>query len=182
MLLKLETNFLFNPTTKELSKLDYPVLKLNEGRDFSFIGLGFGYDLESDDYKLVSISCCKKLGDQYYSSIDLYSLGTNSWGRVMDSLLLGTVALHSISKALVNGALHWSGVTMKSGVIHYFVVSFDIRNEVTIAYRYIESPELKLTRMKKNGVLLIGMNHLLWFLLQEIIKVIKAWVVHISYG
>ena len=78
----METQFflLFNPTTsefKELPKLDYPVPKLNEGRDFSFIGLGFGYDLESDDYKLVSISCCKNLGDQYYSSIDVYSLSTN---------------------------------------------------------------------------------------------------------
>ena len=57
-----DTNFLFNPATsefKELPKPDYPVHELKEDK---VMGLGFGYERESNDYKLVRISFSKKLG------------------------------------------------------------------------------------------------------------------------
>ncbi len=38
------------------------------------IGLGFGYDAKSNDYKLVRISYSKMVGGKVYSKVDVYSL------------------------------------------------------------------------------------------------------------
>ena len=72
--------FLFNPITSEFKELPKPddLVHQHIERTFEFIGLGFGYDLESSDYKLVRISYSKELEDQFYSKIDVYSLSTNS--------------------------------------------------------------------------------------------------------
>ncbi|XP_050264028.1 F-box/kelch-repeat protein At3g23880-like [Quercus robur] len=134
-----DTNFLFNPATsefKELPKPNYPIHELKEDTISDFIGLGFGYEPESNDYKLVRISYSKRLENQFYSGVDVYSLSTNSWRR-KNRLVLGTVLVNSFSKAFINGALHWRGVTLKRGDVRCHIISFDVGSEVT---RYIKLP------------------------------------------
>jgi F-box interacting protein len=135
-----DTNFLFNPATsefKELPKPDYPTEDI--------IGLGFGHDLESNDYKLVRFSFSEKLGDDFYSGVDVYSLSSNSWRR-KDKRVLGSVTRDSFSKGLINGNLHWRGAIgfAESGekrLIREIIISFCIRNEVC---KHIKLPEIEI--------------------------------------
>ena len=38
--------------------------------------------------------------------------------------MLGTLVMNSFSKAFINGALHWGGVTKKRGISRFLIVSF----------------------------------------------------------
>jgi F-box interacting protein len=139
-----DTNFLFNPTTsefKELPKPDYPVHDMTADKIELFIGLGFGLDPKSNDFKLVRFSYSKKLGSDFYSGIDVYSLSGNSWRR--KDIVLGLVILNSFSKGLINGNLHWRGAIGFGKRWEYrdIIISFCIGDEVC---RYIELPEMEL--------------------------------------
>ena len=136
-----DTIFLFNPATSEFKKLPKPdrfdelnSYQLGDDIDVS-IGLGFGDDAKSNDYKLVRIFSSKMVGGKVYSEVDVYSLRTNSWRR-KDKLVLGTVMNNSFSRAFINGALHWRGAT--SVAVSNLIISFGIRDEVC---RCIELPE-----------------------------------------
>ena len=134
-----DTNFLFNPATnefKELPKPDYPVNDLGENEILLYIGFGFGHNPETNDYKLVRISFCKKMKESFYSTVDVYSLSTNSWRR-KDKLVHGTISGNNFSKGELNGALHWKGAIEKKKVIHHIIISFNIRDEV---HGYIKLP------------------------------------------
>ena len=142
------TNFLFNPATSELKELPKPDDLFDEFISLQFgdvdpydldelIGLGFGYDAKSNDYKLVRISYSKMVGGKVYSEVDVYSLSTNSWRR-KDKLVHGTVVKNSFSEALINGALHWRGATT---VVRNLIISFGLRDEMS---HYIELPEINL--------------------------------------
>ncbi|GMY21186.1 F-box protein At3g07870-like [Fagus crenata] len=139
-----DTNFLFNPATsefKELPKPDYPIHDMTEDKIVHFIGLGFGHDPKSNEYKLVRFSYSKKLGYDFYSGIDVYSLSSNSWRR--KGIVLGSVISNSFSKELLNGNLHWRGAIgyEKRRGIRDIIISFCIRDEVC---RHIELPEIEL--------------------------------------
>ena len=155
-----ETNFLFNPVTsefKEPPKPDYLVHKLSEVEILLHIGLGFGYDRETNDYKLVRVCYSKKMKESFYSGVDVYSLRTNSWRR-KDTLVHGSIVENSSSKGGLNGALHWRGAIRKKEIIHNIIISFNIRDEVC---GYIKLPnELKFDKnywypFVRNGLLCI---------------------------
>ncbi|XP_050290062.1 F-box/LRR-repeat/kelch-repeat protein At2g27520-like [Quercus robur] len=127
-----DMNFLFNPVTgefKELPKPDYPVNELGEDKIVVHIGLGFGHDPKTNDYRLVRISDSKKMRDSFYSGVDVHSLSTNSWRR-KDRLVHGTIVDNSFSKGDLNGVLHWKGAIGKNKVIRDIIISFNIRDEV----------------------------------------------------
>ena len=155
-----DTNFLFNPVTsefKEPPKPDYPVYKLSEVEILLHIGLGFGYDRETNDYKLVRVCYSKKMKESFYSGVDVYSLRTNSWRR-NDTLVHGSIVENSFSKGDLNGALHWKGAIRKKEIIHNIIISFNIRDKVC---GYIKLPnELKFDKnywypFVRNGLLCI---------------------------
>ncbi|KAK9986537.1 hypothetical protein SO802_031488 [Lithocarpus litseifolius] len=101
---------------------------------FALTGLGFGYDPESNDYKLVRFSYSKELEDQSYSEVDGYSLSTNSWRR-KDMLVPGVVFENSFSKAVINVALHWRGIAKKRGFYSFLILSFVISSTNYQEYR-----------------------------------------------
>jgi len=127
-----DTNFLFNPVTsefKEPPKPDYPVHKLSEIEILLHIGLGFDYDQETNDYKLVRVSYSKKMKESFYSGVNVYSLRTNYWRR-KDTLVHGSIVENSFSNGDLNGALHWRGAIRKKEIIHNIIILFNIRDEV----------------------------------------------------
>ena len=54
--------------------------------------------------------------------------------------MLGTLVMNSFSKAFINGALHWGGVTKKGGSV-VFLSYHLVKNEVT---KYIKVPKIDL--------------------------------------
>ncbi|XP_019242749.1 PREDICTED: F-box protein CPR30-like [Nicotiana attenuata] len=94
--------------------------------------LGLGYDSTSGDYKILKVDEKKENGCKVPSEI--LALKSGSWRKIdkhprdIHNELFGT---HSL--AFVHGAFHWVGISR-----NYFVVSFDISNEV---YGEIPLPE-----------------------------------------
>ncbi|XP_030945892.1 F-box protein At3g07870-like [Quercus lobata] len=146
-----DTNFLFNPVTsefKEPPKPDYPVHKLSEIEILLHIGLGFDYDQETNDYKLVRVSYSKKMKESFYSGVNVYSLRTNYWRR-KDTLVHGSIVENSFSNGDLNGALHWRGAIRKKEIIHNIIISFNIRDEVS---RQQYEPRFDIWVMNEYGV------------------------------
>ncbi|XP_050368935.1 F-box/kelch-repeat protein At3g06240-like [Argentina anserina] len=100
--------FLWNPSTRDSRKLPYTPGVL---RNHHFSCYGFGYDYNSDDYKVLIVvppldcyrdSSCKSM---------MYTLKTDTWRRIQDfpSDTRCLVWGHNPDRSatLVNGALHW---------------------------------------------------------------------------
>ncbi len=189
-----DTNFLFNPATsefKELPKPDYPIHVTDD--EIDLIGLGFGHDPKSNDYKLVRFSYSKKLRYEFYSVVDVYSLSSNSWRR-KDDLVLGSVVTNSFSKGLINGNLHWGGAIGfgKTLKIHNTIIAFGIGDEVC---RHIELPKIDLDRkdwstfVRKESLAIVicseddtieGSTFTIWVMKEYGVK--KSWTQQLSVG
>ncbi|XP_009588071.1 F-box protein CPR1-like isoform X2 [Nicotiana tomentosiformis] len=118
---------LWNPSTGESIVLPDP-----EFPPKGVACLGLGYDSTSRDYKIFKVDEKKENGRKVPSEI--LALKSGSWRKIdkhprdIRNELFGT---HSL--AFVHGAFHWVGISR-----NYFVVSFNISNEV---YREIPLPE-----------------------------------------
>ncbi|RVW69543.1 F-box/kelch-repeat protein [Vitis vinifera] len=118
------TFYLLNPSVREHKTLPYPG-EIHFGRAFyGYLLHGFGYDSSTDDYKLFrgSYSTVK-------STIEIFSLKTNSWREFKSSLL---IILLSIQVFFVNTALHWATDKVSDGDGMHLgnrVVSFDLKEE-----------------------------------------------------
>ncbi|PIN18019.1 hypothetical protein CDL12_09317 [Handroanthus impetiginosus] len=114
----------------EQVKIPDSPLALEWGESFSMHG--FGYDIYTDDYKIVTLSyyatkkehepdCEKKF-------VDVYSVKKRVWKRVESSRYDHAVPELS-SGAFVNGAIHWLASGRESGHPSV-IVAFNFANEV----------------------------------------------------
>ncbi|XP_058215570.1 F-box/kelch-repeat protein At3g06240-like isoform X1 [Rhododendron vialii] len=113
--------YLVNPSTREFRKLPPCPSAFNGNPWKCFDGYGFGYDSQSDDFKVVCISHHQESGDKEAS---LHDLRTSSWKKIENSPCDHSGVGH-VSGVLVRGALHWIGRTSTSNVI----VALDLADE-----------------------------------------------------
>ncbi|KAL3642417.1 hypothetical protein CASFOL_013232 [Castilleja foliolosa] len=114
-------------------------LRVSENENFTdteTVSLGFGYDAERDDYKVVRIVCFqeKEEEDNVGVSIDVYSVNTDSWITIKPDFKFVVFLPQSI--AFVNGNPYWvAEVENGDGFMSCrFLVCFDVRRMVLKAF------------------------------------------------
>ncbi|XP_039038590.1 F-box/kelch-repeat protein At3g06240-like [Hibiscus syriacus] len=123
---------LWNPSTREFKILPQSTVHRPPGLEYtSFDRLGFGYDSQTDDFKVVIfVSNCfsweNEEGMSIYShsidQVELYSLKNDSWKEIS---FPGVDAFASdLFNNYVNGSIYWQVF----GIDHLFL-SFDMVNE-----------------------------------------------------
>ncbi|XP_060217846.1 F-box/kelch-repeat protein At3g06240-like [Lycium barbarum] len=128
--------FLINPTTLKYHKvpvfdLSLPLRGSNNRRSCNMYGLG--YDVVSDDYKVVNLSYYDTENYEYWadSFVDMYSVRKGVWKR------LETPYDHSLtdlaSGVLINGALHW--LACRKTEYSTLIAAFDLTDE-----KFLELP------------------------------------------
>lgn len=115
--------FLINPTTLEYHMI--PTFHLAVPQQSSCSAYGLGYDLGSDDYKVVTLSRYRE-GHIDTTFVDVYSVRMGLWRR-LESLPYDDVLseLGGPSGVLVNGALHW----MAGKASSFVIIAFDLSDE-----------------------------------------------------
>lgn len=91
---------------------------------------GFGYDVGSDDYKLVRIHVFKS--PVYHIEATVYGLKVNLWRRIKNIKNFPySWADHSYggNGAFVNGALHWLANQNQDEMINDLILAFDLNIE-----------------------------------------------------
>ncbi|XP_043700373.1 F-box protein CPR1-like [Telopea speciosissima] len=132
-----EDILLWNPSTKRHHKL--PIIP-RESPLTHFNVYGFGYDLTTDDYKVVRVAQPYSKNDYdnfWHSEVNIYSLSTDSWRRIEDMPF--HINYRHVSGVLANSALHWvasreTGPYTESN----FILSFDLQDE---EYREVSLPD-----------------------------------------
>ncbi|KAJ0753493.1 putative F-box domain-containing protein [Helianthus annuus] len=110
-----DTIFVMNPMTQDLWEVPLcPFAPVYEEYEEVYVRYGFGYDLSTDDYKIVSISFWNPYSyhDSKETFVCVYSLRNNSWRKLPDCNYYEhdyTVLDDVISGAVINQSLHWSG-------------------------------------------------------------------------
>ncbi|PIA45673.1 hypothetical protein AQUCO_01600122v1 [Aquilegia coerulea] len=120
---------------------------------------GFGFDLETNDYKVVRIICQLR---ERKSIVEVYSLNMDTW-RAMDVILPVDITIFSDPKApLRDGIYCWLGWVLDSFVenskkSHGVILSFDFTKEVigTIevpadVHHSFKNCDLKLSLIREN--------------------------------
>ncbi|XP_023888148.2 F-box/kelch-repeat protein At3g23880-like [Quercus suber] len=124
--------YLWNPSIRKFKRLPDSSLS----GQYDQISNGFGYQSETNDYKVVKIYSYPT-GDIMQNSIvaEVYTLSSDSWRKVGISLR-PKVAVSSIetysSATFVSGALHWLGyfnTEFKDLQSEKGILSFDVNNE-----------------------------------------------------
>ncbi|GLT33846.1 hypothetical protein SLA2020_084040 [Shorea laevis] len=140
---------LANPVIRELRILPNSCISpCSELESRSIIGVGFGYDLKTNEYKVVRVYKDRKKGDCNFPPqrrAEVYSLSVDSWkeidGPVMEMKIDNVVwEVPFIYRARLqrywNGAYYWLGST--SDPLKKVIVLFDITCEV---FQYMTLPE-----------------------------------------
>ncbi|XP_026416206.1 F-box protein CPR1-like [Papaver somniferum] len=120
---------LWNPTTKEYKTIP-------ESPDFYFRWrppmvpiFALGYDHKSDDYKMVKVFFVQNIIGFVHDLIAfVYTLRSNSWKRIDQTLPYGFREAKA-SRVLVNGALHWLGISYTKIKPNFYIVSWGISSE-----------------------------------------------------
>ena len=114
---------LWNPATRE-SKTLPPIHRRLDMPDLTST-FGFGYDPNTNDYKVVRI-----LNFDSQCEVLVYSLSGDSW-RVIDSSPNPSYFIRSTCfPSYLNGVHHWWGCEKEDNMEHQFLISFDMANEV----------------------------------------------------
>ncbi|KAL3628804.1 hypothetical protein CASFOL_027850 [Castilleja foliolosa] len=96
---------------------------------FESASLGFGYDAEVDDFKVVRIIClrCKGRSRMCVSWVDVYSANLDSWTTIDPGFQFSELWFYWIdNNATVNGNPCWFGKVDKVGVIEDVLIYFDM--------------------------------------------------------
>jgi F-box interacting protein len=133
--------YLWNPCVRKYVKLPYPNVTF-EIRDGIFHSIGFGFDPKTNDYKVVRmVSLWDDPDCKDRPKVEVYTLSTGEW-RTVTPVLSPLCILHDCpTPAFVNGALHWIGFRRNGDQFRYFVLVFDLGDEV---FREIPLTELQL--------------------------------------
>ncbi|XP_026409928.1 F-box protein CPR1-like [Papaver somniferum] len=120
--------YIWNPTTREYKRIPIPLNDLIYDLNDTFYNVryGFGYDCNTDDYKVVRI-------DDYASShhyqADVYSLASGVWRAIPT---ISYSFRNTNGGVLFNGALHWLGGTTNKKTAPDVIISFDVSKEILI--------------------------------------------------
>nr|XP_011461937.1 PREDICTED: F-box protein CPR30-like [Fragaria vesca subsp. vesca] len=126
------TTLIWNPSTRDFKVLPSPSEGgLNVRGKYELWRYGFGYDYNSDDYKVLTLIPYQiSFGNSgSYKSI-IYTLRSDSWRRIQDSPL--GIFFHNTPSTFASGSLHWTAE--KTGCVGV-IVAFDLASE-----RYKEVP------------------------------------------
>ncbi|XP_040955139.1 F-box protein CPR1 [Gossypium hirsutum] len=133
--------FLWNLSTRKYqvlpsTKIDFSSPSICYGRSIYY---GFGYDLVSDDYKLVRMVQLLGENDEYFhSEAKVYSLRSNCWRRIKDFCF--HLIFYRELGFLANNVLHWM-VSRTPESSNRNLVGFDLRSE---EFRVVELPDFCL--------------------------------------
>lgn len=113
---------LWNPATKlykflRLSKVDFGVPDM--------VSLGFGYDEEGDDFKVLRVVCLK--GEKIRVGVEVYSSKSDSWKKI--KLGFQFHVFRTKNDAIVKGNPYWLAKVDESGRgnSNHVMVWFDVR-------------------------------------------------------
>ena len=154
----IDTLLLWNPLLRKSVPLPKPDNIGYEKRLIRSTGWGFGFDSQTNDYKVVKIVFLENNGAAKLDSVvQVFSLATGDWKsfRVCVpacSLIyrglahtIGCSPIQSHPQPFINGAIHWLASAWRGKAVGYrhLVLSFDISNEI---FREIMFPE-KIARL-----------------------------------
>ena len=123
--------FLWNPSIRMFKRLSGTFFKCRRLRDFQ---LGFAYDSQNNDFKVVRISKHFR-NAKYPPEVEVYTLSSNSWKRIeLGISWRPDVLIYNFncgfSFPFVSGHLHWLlDITEGSGQHKYrsdMILSFDV--------------------------------------------------------
>ncbi|KAK3007194.1 hypothetical protein RJ639_015490 [Escallonia herrerae] len=102
--------FLCNPSIRDFKVLPAPSFNYPQGLFSRTMGVGFGFDSHSRDYKVIRIAELHEddedWGYKFHSvNVEIYNLTTNSW-REIDAIV-PCVWFFPCSELLFNGHFHW---------------------------------------------------------------------------
>ncbi|XP_027120326.1 F-box protein CPR1-like [Coffea arabica] len=122
---------LLNPLTQKQWQLPpFSFYSLAEFKT-SYYEFGFGYDEDSDDYKLVVLTECRRpsfeLIYESFHEIMAYSLKSNSWRKIKDSPFQALTNPHQRNGVFAGNALHWIMLDRASHAP--FIAAFDLSTE-----------------------------------------------------
>ncbi|XP_075669772.1 F-box/kelch-repeat protein At3g23880-like [Castanea sativa] len=138
--------FLWNPAIRQYKVVAYPTLHYPPGLDdySTDSNFAFGYDHNSNDYKVVRIV---NYGRDYHIFVHVYTLSTDSWRQKIntDIDLSKITFLSSFDEKYLNGVYYWRCIledTDKHGRVLNSVVilSFHMTSEV---FRMLSLPEFR---------------------------------------
>ncbi|KAM4105678.1 hypothetical protein ACB094_04G010100 [Castanea mollissima] len=110
---------LWNPSVRKLVNL--PLTNFS-----SDACIGFGFDPKNKDYKVVRVIKLKERLD-----FQIYSLSTGDQWRMLRVDLAPICAFcHHEPHAFINGALHWVATRVTNNKFLYFILVFDLGDEV----------------------------------------------------
>lgn len=101
----------------------------------SYTNYGFGYDSESDDYKVVAITVIYGSNDQVYSEVKVLGLKVDSWKRAPDFPYYFDRYVHG---ELVDRALHWVVKVSSKSKSEKLIAAFDLGTE---EFKLLPQPE-----------------------------------------
>ncbi|KAK9268925.1 hypothetical protein L1049_000690 [Liquidambar formosana] len=118
------TIYVWNPFIGKFKAINNScVPRLLFNRDCSNVVLGFGFDAQNIDYKVVRVL---NFTDLPLPDVEVYNLSTDSWRRIEADVPCVTWT-KPLSSTFFNGASHW--IVFRDGYGR-FIASFDFHNEV----------------------------------------------------
>ncbi|XP_065862756.1 F-box/kelch-repeat protein At3g06240-like [Euphorbia lathyris] len=115
--------FLWNPATRDYKELPNP-----NGAVYTIFLHGFGYNVSTDDYGILSVSDSVGNGTKE-TLIELYSLKRNTWRKIDAVVDSDSDSVTKRSGIFWNGALYWLKVKKIDLKEVYTIVSFDMVEE-----------------------------------------------------
>lgn len=117
---------LCNPSIKEFKFLPKSCLVHPPGVAYVY-HVGFGYDSQAKDYKLVRIASSLSFGD-HPTRGEVYSLGSNSWREIKTDFRTRTYSPGS--GLYFKGNYYWYAFEQEEETYKEFILSFDISDEL----------------------------------------------------
>ncbi|KAL0406445.1 UNVERIFIED_CONTAM: F-box protein [Sesamum latifolium] len=102
-----DSTLLWNPVIKRKVTLPVPQATLDTMGPYMFV-LGFGFDVENNDYKLVRMAYVQ--GDYGYlvpPKVEVYALSIGNWREFSGEVPMNCVVEYFWSDVLISGKVHW---------------------------------------------------------------------------
>nr|XP_023884580.1 F-box/kelch-repeat protein At3g23880-like [Quercus suber] len=131
---KSEDVYLWNPSIRKFKRLPNTCLT-----QLSKVALGFGYDSQNNDYKVVRFSWTISGKPKPPPKVEVYSLSSDSWRRIGLGIswrpnVLAHYFNYTLTFPLVSGHLHWMIEMIdeggaQEGRFTSMILSFDVNSE-----------------------------------------------------